>query len=207
MKHLGLLRNSRGVFISVVIGVLLVYHLLSNGQTKVQNEPVSGGSILAGNAVVASEMDVTNGGEGVDMPFMPKMGNETLKAELGRAAWKVLHTILARYPEDPSIREREHVSQYIDSFAQVYPCGDCARHFIKLLKRYPPQLNSRKNAAMWGCFIHNKVNERLEKPIYDCTSILDDYDCGCGEDEAGLDETREHLQSIQVESYEERVGG
>jgi FAD-linked sulfhydryl oxidase len=32
------------------------------------------------------------------------------------------------------------------------------------------------------CFVHNKVNERLEKPIFDCAHLDDEYDCGCGRD-------------------------
>lgn len=158
----------------------------------------------------------------LDTPFMPKMENATLKAELGNAAWKLFHTILARYPDEPTGNQKLHLKTYINSFAQVYPCGDCARHFIKLLGKYPPQLNSRKNAAIWGCFIHNKVNERLDKVIYDCTTILEDYDCGCGADEElpdntldgktfkqveGIDDTDIHLNSIKIESSENNIGG
>jgi hypothetical protein len=32
------------------------------------------------------------------------------------------------------------------------------------------------------CFVHNKVNERLEKPMFDCAHLDDEYDCGCGHD-------------------------
>lgn len=75
------------------------------------------------------------------------------------------------------------MEKYIHYFAQLYPCGDCARHFAKLLEKNPPQTSSRQVAAVWGCHIHNKVNDRLGHPIYDCTHIIDDYDCGCGGDE------------------------
>jgi FAD-linked sulfhydryl oxidase len=51
-----------------------------------------------------------------------------------------------------------------------------------LLEQYPPQVSSRSNAAVWACFVHNKVNERLKKPEFDCAKIGDFYDCGCGED-------------------------
>ncbi|KAK6454222.1 ERV/ALR sulfhydryl oxidase domain-containing protein [Scheffersomyces xylosifermentans] len=127
--------------------------------------------------------------EFTETPFMPKMANETLKAQLGNAAWKLFHTILARYPDKPSKQEQATLSQYIELFSQVYPCGDCARHFQKLLKKYPPQTGSRKTAALWGCDIHNKVNGKLKKEIYDCTTILEDYDCGCGDDEKAEDFT------------------
>lgn len=138
-----------------------------------------------------------------DTPFMPKMANETLKAQLGNAAWKLFHTILARYPEKPSLREQATLGQYLYSFAQVYPCGDCARHFQELLTKYPPQVKSRKTAALWGCHMHNKVNERLGKDEYDCTTILTDYDCGCGGDEKEQDVTlggsMDDLRSIKVD--------
>ncbi|KAH3663888.1 hypothetical protein OGAPHI_005291 [Ogataea philodendri] len=144
------------------------------------------------------------------VPFMPKMANETLKAELGNAAWKLFHTILARYPDTPSPDQKQHLADYIRTFALVYPCGDCARHFAGLLEKYPPQLSSRKTAALWGCHIHNQVNTRLSKPQYDCSTILEDYDCGCAqdeEDELKEKETSDHLASIKVDSTEEMVGG
>lgn len=142
-----------------------------------------------------------------DTPFMPKMANETLKAQLGNAAWKLFHTILARYPDKPTQPEKTTLSQYIQLFAQVYPCGDCARHFQKLLKKYPPQIGSRKTAALWGCDIHNKVNDRLKKPIYDCTTILEDYDCGCGDDEKQADFTLDGGSIDSVRGSGEGVSG
>lgn len=139
----------------------------------------------------------------LETPFMPKMANETLKAQLGNSAWRLFHTILARYPKKPTELQKTTLDQYIKLFAQVYPCGDCARHFQQLLLKYPPQVSSRQNAAMWGCMIHNKVNDRLKKPIYDCTTILEDYDCGCAKDEEDEDnETKNHLNNIKVDQIE-----
>lgn len=142
--------------------------------------------------------------EFTETPFMPKMANETLKAQLGNASWKLFHTILARYPAKPTVQERNTLENYIQLFAQVYPCGDCARHFQKLLKKYPPQTSSRKTAALWGCHVHNIVNEKLHKDEYDCTTILEDYDCGCGDDEKEKDytlkgESMEHLRQIKID--------
>lgn len=33
---------------------------------------------------------------------------------------------------------------------------------------------------MWLCSVHNIVNERLHKPEFDCLTLNDVYDCGCG---------------------------
>ncbi|KAI5795080.1 ERV/ALR sulfhydryl oxidase domain-containing protein [Geopyxis carbonaria] len=113
--------------------------------------------------------------------IMPHLGNETLKAELGRASWKLLHTTLARFPKSPTADEREALSSYLHLFARLYPCGECAAHFRLLLQEFPPQTSSRENAAQWGCHVHNRVNERLGKELFDCTKVSEEYKCGCAE--------------------------
>ncbi|KXJ85955.1 Erv1/Alr family protein, partial [Microdochium bolleyi] len=112
----------------------------------------------------------------------PKLENATLKAELGRASWKLFHTMMARFPDKPSDDDSLALKSYIHLFARLYPCGDCARHFQGLLAKYPPQTSSRNTAAGWACFVHNEVNKRLKKPQFDCNNIGDFYDCGCGDE-------------------------
>jgi hypothetical protein len=111
------------------------------------------------------------------------------RAELGRAAWKLFHTMMARFPEKPTPDESLALKTYITLFARLYPCGDCARHFQQLLAKYPPQVGGRNAASGWACFVHNEVNKRLKKPEFDCTKL--DYDCGCGEDEKREKEEKE----------------
>lgn len=216
------LTRSPGVAIVTMVLVITIFFTFSNMSFQNHSEPTepSVPAVQLSNEAGIIPQDNAQ----ADLPFMPKMEDEKLKAELGNAAWRLLHTILARYPDEPTESERQHLVDYIYSFAQVYPCGDCARHFIQLLAKYPPQTNSRKNAALWGCHIHNKVNARLGHAIYDCTNILEDYDCGCGEDEEAADdtlkgntakdlqaskkgETEDHLKSIKVESKEDHVAG
>ncbi|XXG93762.1 hypothetical protein Hte_000011 [Hypoxylon texense] len=120
----------------------------------------------------------------------PKLENATIKAELGRSTWKFFHTMMARFPDKPTEDDSLALKTFIQLFARLYPCGDCARHFQKLLAQYPPQVSSRNAAAGWACFVHNKVNERLKKPLFDCNDLGDFYDCGCG------DEKKENTDSI-----------
>lgn len=115
--------------------------------------------------------------------IMGSLGNETLKAELGRAAWKLFHTTMARFPDKPTPDESGALKSYIYLFARLYPCGECAAHFQKILKAFPPQTSSRSTAAAWGCHVHNEVNKSKGKPLFDCTNIGDFYHCGCGDDE------------------------
>lgn len=43
------------------------------------------------------------------------------RAELGRAAWKVLHTTFARFPEKPTEEEKEALRSYVHLFQRLYP--------------------------------------------------------------------------------------
>ncbi|KAL6937924.1 hypothetical protein ACO0RG_004449 [Hanseniaspora osmophila] len=114
--------------------------------------------------------------------IMPKMPDQKAKQELGRTSWKYFHTVLARFPDEPSSDERQKLDTFLHLFAELYPCGECSYHFVELLKKYPPQTSSRFVAAMWGCHVHNVVNQFLKKDEYDCSTILEDYDCGCGDE-------------------------
>jgi FAD-linked sulfhydryl oxidase len=104
------------------------------------------------------------------------------RAELGHAAWKVLHTMMAKFPDEPTEDDSVALKSYIHLFARLYPCGDCARHFQKILEKFPPQVKSRSTAAAWACHVHNEVNKRLKKELFDCSKIGDFYDCGCAEE-------------------------
>ncbi|OAD04590.1 hypothetical protein MUCCIDRAFT_108418 [Mucor lusitanicus CBS 277.49] len=133
----------------------------------------------------SSEVIMTNSSQQDDKKvIMGFMGNKTEKAELGRATWRFLHTMMARFPENPTPHDRQSLHDFMMLFSRLYPCGECAVHFNKLLETYPPQTSSRLAASQWLCAMHNKVNERVHKPIYDCSDILSKYPCGCDDGEA-----------------------
>ncbi|KAG6856398.1 hypothetical protein H0H87_005016 [Tephrocybe sp. NHM501043] len=102
--------------------------------------------------------------------IMPKLGNATAK-----------HTMTLRFPEKPTSDERSALNSYFHLTARLYPCGECAEEFQMLLKKFPPQTASRRSASLWLCSLHNEVNKRLNKPIFDCAHLDDEYDCGCGD--------------------------
>ncbi|GAA5909099.1 flavin-linked sulfhydryl oxidase [Sporobolomyces salmoneus] len=139
---------------------------------------VSRGGAVGANAILFDEAMLK--GETI----MPKLGNATAKAELGRASWKLLHTMAARFPENPTSSEREAFKSFLYLFSRLYPCGECAAEFQALLKKHPPQTSSRSAASFHLCHLHNLVNLRLGKPEFDCSKNLEGiYDCGCGSDE------------------------
>ncbi|CAJ0764631.1 18756_t:CDS:10 [Entrophospora sp. SA101] len=113
---------------------------------------------------------------------MPLLGNATIKAELGRSSWKLLHTMMARFPEHPTEDHKQALRSFIYLFGRLYPCGECATEFQEILSKYPPQVSSREAASQWACAVHNIVNKRLYKKIFDCGLIAEKYKCGCDDD-------------------------
>ncbi|KAJ3223213.1 hypothetical protein HK099_001401 [Clydaea vesicula] len=55
---------------------------------------------------------------------MSEMTNATLKQELGRAGWRLLHVMAQKFPFYPTFEEQEKLEQFIYMFASLYPCGD-----------------------------------------------------------------------------------
>lgn len=120
--------------------------------------------------------------ERVEGVIMPKMGNATAKAALGRSTWHFLHTMTLRFPDKPTKQESETLKSFFENFALLYPCGECAKHFQQLIKELPPQVGSRQGASLWLCSVHNEVNKSLGKEEFPCDKLDESYDCGCGDD-------------------------
>lgn len=49
--------------------------------------------------------------------------------QLGRASWSFLHTMAAYYPAKPNETEQTRMKDFIDAFAQFFPCKHCATDF------------------------------------------------------------------------------
>ncbi|KAI9139091.1 ERV/ALR sulfhydryl oxidase domain-containing protein [Paraphysoderma sedebokerense] len=124
------------------------------------------------------ETDVFNG-----KVIMKEMGNQTLRKELGRSTWHLLHTMAARFPNVPTDNEQLAMKSYLFLLSRLYPCGDCAHHFSDLLQKYPPDTSSRDSLSQYLCKIHNNVNLRLNHTIFDCNLVGDRWKCGCAEEE------------------------
>eukprot|EP00474_Spongospora_subterranea_P010284 CRZ10742.1 hypothetical protein [Spongospora subterranea] len=93
------------------------------------------------------------------------------RAALGRSSWGLLHTMAAYYPAKPSKREQESMTEFMHRFAQFYPCATCRQHLIADLSNRPPTTGSRHLLSQWMCQLHNRVNKRLNKPLFDCAKV------------------------------------
>ncbi|KAJ2780396.1 hypothetical protein H4R18_003477 [Coemansia javaensis] len=113
---------------------------------------------------------------------MGKMVNETLRAQLGQRTWYLMHVMASRYPEDPTKNEQEAMRSFLFLMSRLYPCGECAHHFQQHLKKHPPVVTNRHAFEQYLCSMHNVVNRSLKKPQFDCSTVHEAYDCGCGPD-------------------------
>eukprot|EP00537_Pseudo-nitzschia_pungens_P006327 CAMPEP_0172377482 /NCGR_PEP_ID=MMETSP1060-20121228/68927_1 /TAXON_ID=37318 /ORGANISM="Pseudo-nitzschia pungens, Strain cf. cingulata" /LENGTH=189 /DNA_ID=CAMNT_0013105169 /DNA_START=348 /DNA_END=917 /DNA_ORIENTATION=+ len=90
-------------------------------------------------------------------------------AELGRGSWKLLHSMAAWYPELPTTQQRERMVGFFKTLADFYPCTYCASDFRDNLQKSPVKAESRTDLCLWLCQQHNDVNQKLGKPLFDCT--------------------------------------
>jgi len=129
---------------------------------------------------------------------------EDLKNGLGCNTWTFLHSMAATYPKEPTMVQKMHMMNLLQYFGEFYPCKYCAKDFQKYMEENPPNVNNRYELSIWMCEAHNDVNEKLGKPLMDCTAIWrrwsknededdeDDEDCGfCPDD------LKEQMQNIK----------
>lgn len=104
-------------------------------------------------------------------PTRPESECPLDRDSLGSNTWSVLHTIAAKYPMRPSPEDKSNMQEFIRLVSILYPCSYCAKEFRDDIKELPPKLGSRKDLSLWFCQIHNRVNEKLNKPQFDCSRI------------------------------------
>lgn len=108
-----------------------------------------------------------------------KLTNQELRERLGRSTWTLLHTMAAKYPAFPTVQHKRDVLSFLHLLSVVFPCGECTKHFQKLLSDFPPRVSSHDEFKTWMCEAHNIVNRRLGKAVVDCRGVDDVWQCGC----------------------------
>jgi hypothetical protein len=77
--------------------------------------------------------------------------------------WFFLHTISLTYPHHPNAIVKKKYYDFLSNLDLFLP--KYGKEYKDLLLKYPlaPFLDNRDSLVKWMNFIHNKVNERLEK--------------------------------------------
>jgi len=91
--------------------------------------------------------------------------------------WFFLHTIALSYPKHPNAVTKKKYYDFIQNLPLFIPVEEMSKNFEKLLNLYPvaPYLDTNKALVKWMHFIHNKINERLEKNTITLTQFYDLY--------------------------------
>ena len=80
--------------------------------------------------------------------------------------WFFLHTIAMSYPHHPNDVTKKKYYEFIMNLPLFIPVEKMGNEFSRLLDEFPvtSYLDSRSSFVRWVHFIHNKINEKLEKP-------------------------------------------
>jgi hypothetical protein len=91
----------------------------------------------------------------------------------GPKFWFFLHTISLCYPKYPNSITKKKYYEFIQNLPLFLPIEEISSNFSKLLDKFPiqPYLDNKESFIRWVWFIHNKINEQLEKP----TISLNDF--------------------------------
>ena len=91
--------------------------------------------------------------------------------------WFFLHTITMCYPHRPNTITKKKYYEFVQNIPLFIPIENISTYFSHLLDEYPvsPYLDSRDAFVRWMHFIHNKVNQKLEKPQVSLTKFYENY--------------------------------
>jgi hypothetical protein len=70
------------------------------------------------------------------------------------------------YPIRPNAVTKKKYYEFIQNLPLFIPVEIISGEFSKLIDKYPvtPYLDNRESLIRWTHFIHNKINQKLEKP-------------------------------------------
>jgi hypothetical protein len=100
---------------------------------------------------------------------MPSLANNYIRLDptvWGPHFWFFLHTLAMSYPHHPNAVTKKKYYELIQNLPLFIPVESIGSDFEKILNEYPvtAYLDSRESLIRWMHFIHNKINEKLEKP-------------------------------------------
>ena len=87
----------------------------------------------------------------------------------GPLYWNFLHSVAARYPDNPSNEEKIGMSQFLNVLPQLIPCKTCREHTIAFFNANQHNLgeflSSKTSLFFLFWAFHNNVNKRLGKKM------------------------------------------
>ena len=90
----------------------------------------------------------------------------------GPHIWLTLHTIAAKYPQNPTNDNKYTMTNFLYSIAKLLPCPQCSNHFIYILnngiistitKLDTNVLKSNYTLSKWLYLFHDYINKAKGK--------------------------------------------
>ena len=83
----------------------------------------------------------------------------------GPDGWKLLHSIVEKYPSRPSKTDKDTYKIFMNSLQHVLPCIYCRRSLNEYTRKLPVDdyLDNKSSLKLWMYKIHNMVNDKLRK--------------------------------------------
>ena len=97
----------------------------------------------------------------------------------GPAGWKFLHSLTFAYPNSPTLEQQRSADLFFSSMANLLPCDACQEHYREEIARHPADTRSQATLSAWLVDLHNRVNARLNKPIFSYAQAAQQYTSQC----------------------------
>lgn len=96
----------------------------------------------------------------------------------GPGAWTFLHTVTFNYPKNPSDIQKRNYKDFFENLQNILPCPKCANHYGHNLNKFSldDALESKDKLIKWLIDIHNEVNRKNNKKIYNYKEVIQIYD-------------------------------
>lgn len=172
-------RFVKGIMLGAVVSVALIYVLACCVAIGRHAASTDGSAGVDSVTASVSLQGALRGGSGAAADQ-----HMSIRRELGRGTWNMLHRLAAGYPQKPTEAQQVEVVEFFRLLGNMYPCDECAEHFRGMLKQHPVRAGSHADLTTWLCERHNQVNERLHKPAFPCDAetLKEKYgDCGCSD--------------------------
>jgi hypothetical protein len=91
--------------------------------------------------------------------------------------WYVFHVSSLTAPRNPTQMERKHWKAFYIMFGHAIPC-QCRKDYLKLIGKdgkVPFRYRHRLDLFQWTVDVHNRVSQRLKKPLFTYKKALARY--------------------------------
>ena len=92
--------------------------------------------------------------------------------------WDALHYLSYQYPDNPSENQKQQIFYLIEKMRKDgIQCNKCKSHFIKWTDQYKivDNYNSRNELIVYFINLHNNVNLRNKKPLFNRNQVDEIY--------------------------------